>query len=32
MWGGLGAPWLFVHLKLAGKELFVHLKLAGKEG
>jgi hypothetical protein len=20
MWGGLGAPWLFVHLKLAGKE------------
>jgi len=20
MWGGLGAPWLFVHLKLAGRE------------
>ena len=20
MWGGLGAPWLFVHLKLAGKD------------
>jgi hypothetical protein len=20
MWGGLGAPWLFVHLKLAGKK------------
>jgi membrane-associated phospholipid phosphatase len=20
MWGGLGAPWLFVHLKLAGKQ------------